>query len=114
MDVVVAPLEQRVDRDGNGPDADRAEECGDPTGRVVASDQHPLLAADSEIEEPAGGGVGQLEEVAVRDLAGGGMDRDLAGALGQVPLEQVGADVVAIRQIHYRNLGTYRGRTVKR
>jgi hypothetical protein len=42
------------------------------------------------------------------------MDRDLAGALGQVPLEQVGADVVAVRQIHYRNLGTYWWRTAKR
>ena len=34
------------------------------------------------------------------------MDGDLGGALGEVALDQVGADVVAVRQIHLKNLGT--------
>src|SRR5450759_4974231 len=45
------------------------------------------------------GAAGELEEVAVGDVAGGRVDRHLAGAGLQVAVQEVGADVVALRQI---------------
>ena len=106
MVVVLAALEEGVDGDGDCADANRAEEGGDPARGVVAHEQDTLLTADAEVEEGAGGPVGQLEEIGVRDVAGGGVDGDLGGPGGEVALDQVGANVVAVGQIHSGNLGT--------
>ena len=45
--VVLGALEQGVDRDGDGADADGPEEGGDPPWGVVARDEHALFAPDS-------------------------------------------------------------------
>ncbi len=104
-----------VDGDGDGADADRAEEEGDPAGGVVAGEQDALLAADAEVEEGAGGAAGEEVEVAVGDVGGGGVDRGLGGpAGGEVAFDQVGGDVVPVGQLHHRQSWHGTRRTVKR
>src|SRR5207245_9106980 len=70
----------------------------------VTRDQDALLAPDAEVEEASGGAVGEVEEVGVGEVRGGGVDGDLGGALGEVALDQVGAHVVAVWEIHHREL----------
>ena len=78
MVVVLASLQERVDRDGYGADADRAEEGGDPAWAVVAGDQDALLAPDTDVEKGAGGAAGELVQVAVGEVGRDGVDGDLA------------------------------------
>src|SRR5207253_4433137 len=101
--VVLASLQERVDRDGYGADTDRAEEGGDPAWAVVAGDQDALLAPDADVEQGAGGAAGELVQVAVGEVGRDGVDGDLGRAAGgEVALDQVGADVVAVGQLHHR------------
>src|SRR5438876_2943582 len=103
--IVLASLEEGIDRYRNRTDTDRAEEGGDPARGVVAGDEDALLAPHAQVDEGAGGAAGQLVEVAVSDVAGGAVDGDLGGAAGgEVALEEVGGDVVPLRQIHHRHL----------
>ena len=98
--VVLGALEQRVDRNRHRSEPDRAQEGGDPAGAVVGDDEDPLLPSDTELFECSRRATGQLEQLAVADVAAGRVDRDLVCAAAvQVPVEQVGGDVVAIRQI---------------
>ena len=105
MVIVLASLEEWVDRDGHRADADRAEEGGDPARGVIAGDEDALLAPHAQVEEGAGGAADELVEVTVGDVASGGVDGDLGGAAGgEVALEEVDGDVVPPRQIHHRHL----------
>src|SRR5262249_36187309 len=85
--IVVGALKDGVDGDGDGADADRPEEGGDPAGAVEAADEDPFFAADTLGQEGAGGSVGEPGKVAVGDISGRGVDGDLGGAAGQIPLE---------------------------
>jgi hypothetical protein len=104
--VVLASLQEGVDRNGDGADSDRAEEGGHPAGGVIADQEHALFASDAEVEEGPGRAVGELEEVGVGEVTGGGVDGDLGGAGGEVALEEVGANVVAVGEFHLSNLCT--------
>jgi len=96
--VILAPLEERVDWNRDGADSDRPEEGGHPARAVVANDEHTLLAPQAKVEEGAGGAGDQPGKIAVGQVAGGGVDRDLGGAAGlEVAFEQVDADVVPLR-----------------
>src|SRR5207247_5951997 len=80
--VVLASLQERVDRDGYGADADRAEEGGDPAWAVVAGEQDALLAPDADVEQGAGGAAGERVQVAVGEVGRHGMEGELCGAAG--------------------------------
>jgi len=97
--VVLAALEEGVDGDWDGSHPDGAEEGGHPAGAVVGDDENALLAADAKVDEGASCATGQLAKISVSDVGGRGVDGDLAGASFQVALEEVGAHVVALRQL---------------
>ena len=100
MVVVLGSLEQRIDRNRYRSEPDRAQERGDPAGAVIGDDEDPLLSSNAEVIECSRGATGQLEQLAIADVTAGRVDRDLVCAAGvQVAVEQVGGDVVAIREL---------------
>ncbi len=103
--VVLAALKQRIDGHRHGSEAYRSKKGGNPTGSVVADDEHPFLTPDAEVVQLVRGTARELEQVSVGDVFGGGGNRELVRTPGvEVALEQVGADVVALRQLHPRSV----------
>jgi len=87
--VVLAPLQQRVDRHRNGADPDRAPEGGHHRRRVVQGKQDPLLSPDAELLEAPSRRAGKTVQAAVGDRAARPVDGDLiAPARLQVAVEE--------------------------
>ena len=99
MVVVLGALEQRVDRNRYRTDEARPQEGRDPTGTVEGDQEHTFLAPHAKVEERLRRAAGQGAQLGVGDLATRVMDGDLLAPTLEVAAEQVGGDVVSVRQV---------------